>query len=424
MTDLLKDTLVERADATEPSTLDLDTIMTTGERRMRRRRAVGVLGVGAIAAVVVASGLGVLNETSHPSGTADPAGQTAKPFAQRRATYAVRDQLHYGQEVFSIGKGELFNNYVQTDAGFVYVTMPHGDGGLDGKPAPDGSDAGRGYVTLLDRTGSHRIGGKYARSNLVADDHGSLAGWAEFATKQTGPPTAIVVYDVAARRQLLRIPTGQPVPGVAGSPNVSRLLAIDEGMAYFAADKRVFRVDLRTKQGKVFSWPATPILILDTQAISDGKFLYQTLDAKAPNGRLVVGPTLDPADGHPLQLTFPQPTQSLTGAFSPDAEHVVVTRPEPGDPSETGIQLFATDTGREIPLLATGYQHQRFGQWLDNETFTTAGTRANHRTDLLRCSTQTLRCDVIGRGVAENFSTDRANLNGEHFAFPVGYRVD
>lgn len=423
MTHLLKDTLVERADATEPSTLDLNTIMTTGDRRIRRRRAVGALGAGAIAAVVVASGLVVLNETTDRSGTADPAGQTAQPFAERRATYAVRDQLHYGQEVFSIGNGELFNDYVQTDAGFVYVTMPHGDGGLDGKPAADGSDSNRGYVTLLDRTGSHRIGGRQSRADLVADDHGSLAGWLEPTPDDPRKTGIIVIYDVAARRALLRFRTWEPVPGVAGSPKVGWLLAIDEGMAYFNADKGVFRVDLKTKQGKLLSWPADPGVLREVRAVSNGKFLYETLDAKGKNLRVTVGPTLDPADGHTLQLTVLPTTQGVTGAFSPDADHLVITRPDPAN-GETTIQLFATDTGHEIPLLARGYQRQRFGQWLDNETFTTAGIRDNHRTDLLRCSTRTRRCDLLTPGVAENFTTNRANPNGEHFAFPVGYRVD
>jgi hypothetical protein len=422
MTDLLKDTLVERADATEPSTLDLDTIMTTGDRRIRRRRTVGALGAGAIAAAVVASGLVVLNETSDRSGSADPAGQTAQPFTERRPTYVVRDQLHYGQEVFSVGKGELVNDYIQTDAGFVYVTMPHGDGGLDGKPAPDGSDSERGYVTLLDRTGSHRIGGKQSRSDLLGDDHGSLAGWEE-SSPEAPRTTSIVIYDVAARHTLLRFPTWQPVPGVPGSPKIGRPLAIDEGMAYFSTDQGVFRVDLKTKKGRLFSWPAEPGVLREVRAVSNGRLLYETLDAKGKNLRVTVGTTLDPADGHTLQLTVPPTIQGVTSAFSPDAQHVVVTAPDPTT-GEATIQLFATDTGHEVPLLTRGYQRQRFGQWLDNETFTTAGIKDNQRTDLLRCSTRTRRCDLLTPGVAENFSINSGKLNGEHFAFPVGYRVD
>ncbi|WP_328999989.1 hypothetical protein OHA18_36820 [Kribbella sp. NBC_00709] len=384
MTDLLRDTLAERADGAEPPPLDLDAIVATGNRQISRRRALTVLG-GAVATAAVTVGGATLIRPREPR----PQPARPAPFTERRAaTFALGNTIHYGADVIPVAPNRI-NAFVQTDAGFVFL------------------DAGNN-IHIADRAGVRGLG-KGAWS-LTADHSGSLVAWSEGFNDHYES----VVYDVAAGRELVRTPVGNKIPPGASLAYGPEIVAIDGTTAYFGTLDGLYRWDIPTNKGELIA-DVSPIAV---RTVVAGQLVYQQpLSQPLMGHTLKVGPTLTSG----TRTTF----SGQQAFLSPRATYLV-TQPndaQPGiQPVWADLQLFGVTAATGGSLPRTAYRGFRFGQWLDDTTFTAAGVQSGSRTqavDLLTLNAETGAHTVV----APEFSTFTFSATAPRttpFALPTG----
>jgi hypothetical protein len=360
MNDLLKDTLAERADSTEPPPLDLDAIVAAGKHRVTRRRALGVIG-GAVAVAAATVGTATVVRPR------DPQPQPAKPapFAQRRPTYALGDTIHYGDEIISVAPHKV-NAFVQTDAGFVFLNAANA-------------------IHVVDRSGVRSLGKSAWR--LTADSHGSLVAWVELLNDHGES----VVYDVSARRELVRTPIGNKIPKFASLAVGPQIVALDGHLAYFGTLDGLYRWDVTANKGELIA-KVGPTAV---RTVTAGLFVYQQPLDRFAGKSLAVAKSVSPDE--PARFT------GDLAFLSPGAKHLV-TEPEDAKP---GIQplwadLLMYDVAAGEPKHApNAYISTYFGQWLDDRTFTAVGEHNTSRSaDLLLVDAATGTVKVV----APNFS--------------------
>ncbi|WP_350275918.1 hypothetical protein [Kribbella sp. HUAS MG21] len=337
MNNLLKDTLAERAAGAEPPPLDLDAIVAAGNRRISRRRAIGALG-GAVAAAAVTIGTATVVRPRE----SQPQPARPAPFAQRRVTYALGSTIHYGDELLSVAPHKI-TAFVQTDAGFVFL------------------DAGNN-IRVADRSGVRSLG--KSSWELAADFRGNLVGWVEGFDDHNES----VVYDVAARRELVRMAIGNQIP-----PNVSlvfrsRIIAIDGGTAYFDTVDGPYRWDIHANRGELLAKVPTNTV----RAVAAGQIVFQSpLEQPHPGVSLAIGDS--------VSATAPARFTGQRVFLSPGAKHLVA---EPDDalpgiqPLWADLLMFDAATGK-LNRMERTYLHAYFGQWHGDDTFTAAARRDN-----------------------------------------------
>ncbi|HEY3511330.1 hypothetical protein [Kribbella sp. NPDC051137] len=334
MTDLLKDTLTERADSVEPPPFDLDEIIAAGDRRLTRRRALTIFGGTAVA--LAGGGLAV---------AASRKRHLPPPFAERRVTYAVGSEIHYGDEVISVAPQAVIA-FVQTDAGFVFLNAENA-------------------IHVVDRSGVRSLGKSTWR--LVGD--GNRVAWVESFNDHVES----VVYDVAARRELVRTGIGNKIP-----PNLSlavspRVAALDGNHAYFGTLQGLYRWDLITNQGELVAKLSPDVV----RAVTAGEFVFQQPLNKFRPHTLAAARTVN--------ATAPARFTGEQAFLSPAATYLVtqLDDAQPGiQPLWADLQLYEVASGSRIALPNT-YVTKYFGQWLDDTTCTLAGQRPNRDVDLL-----------------------------------------
>ncbi|TDW22165.1 hypothetical protein [Kribbella kalugense] len=379
MNDLLRDTLAERADGAEPPPLDLDAIVAAGNRQISRRRALTVLG-GAVATAAVAVGTATV---IRPHNT-QPQPARPIPFAQRRPTFALGNNIHYGDDVISVAPYKI-NAFVQTDAGFVFL------------------DSGN-KIHIVDRDGVRGLG--KGAWTLTADHRGSLVAWAEGFNDHYES----VVYDVAADRELVRTPVGNKIP-----PNVSlaygpEIVAIDGTDAYFGTLDGLYRWDITTNKGELIA-DVSPVAV---RTVVAGQIVYQL-----PLSQPLTGTSL--AIAKTVSATAPARFTGQQAFLSPGAKYLVT---EPDD-ARPGIQplwadllMYDTTTAR-LTRFPRAYESMFFGQWLDDETFVAAGARPSAEVDLLAVTPRTGAVKVAVPGFSKlTFSTTAPRI--PPFALPTG----
>jgi hypothetical protein len=382
MNDLLRDTLAERAQSVEPAPLDLDGIVAAGNRRVTRRRALGVLAGAAATAAVAVGGATALRPR-------DPRPQPARPapFGQRRATFALGNQIHYGDEIIEVGSHRI-GAFVQTDAGFVFL------------------DAGNDiYVT--DRSGTRRLG--KSAWELCADFRGNLVGWVEGFNDHNES----VVYDVAAKRELVRTPIGNKIPPYASLAYRPRIVAIDGNTAYFGTLDGLYRWDIPTNKGTLMA-KVSPVAV---RTVASGQLVYlQPLNQRPKLNSLRVGPNL---------TTGTKTTFNGEQAFLSPGARYLVTQPNDArmgiQPGWASLQLFAVK-GDRTGLRPRPYYTLLFGQWLDETTLTAAGVRAGGGgdvVDLLRWSAPSGVYTVVAPEFS-TFSFSTTPPRRTPFAMPTG----
>ncbi|WP_371402560.1 hypothetical protein OHA10_32300 [Kribbella sp. NBC_00662] len=377
MTDLLRDTLAERADGAEPPPLDLDGIVAAGNSQISRRRALTVLG-GAVATAAVAVGGATLIRGRRPQ-PARPA-----PFSERRAaTFAVGNKIHYGADVITTRSSHI-NAFVQTDSGFVFL------------------DEGNN-IHIADRPT-----GKGAWS-LTADHRGNLVAWVEGFNDHSES----VVYDVGADRELVRTPIGNTIPPNASLAYGPAIVALDGGTAYFGTLEGLYRWDIKTNTGELIAKVAPNAV----RTVTAGQLVYQQpLSQPIMGHTLKVGPTL--TSGTKTTFTGQQ------AFLSPDASYLV-TQPEDAfmgiQPLWSDLQLYEVTAGTGGQLPRSGYWAFRFGQWLDDTTFTVAGARhtSHNEADLLVFNARTGTYRVVAPGFS-TFTFSKAAPRTTPFALPTG----
>ncbi|MER7247054.1 hypothetical protein [Kribbella sp. NPDC000426] len=382
MTDLLRETLNEHADGIEPPPLDLDGIVAAGNRQVSRRRALTVLGGAVATAAVAVGGAAVLRPRGQQPQPARPA-----PFAERRVTYALGNEIHYGQDVVSVTPHRV-NAFVQTDAGFVFL------------------DEGNN-IHIADRAGVRSTG--KAAWTLTADHRGSLVAWVEGFNDRCES----VVYDVATSRELVRTAIGNAIP-----PNVSlayspRIVALDGTTAYFGTLKGLYRWNIATNKGELIA-EVSPVAV---RTVTAGRIVHQVpLEQPGTGTSLAIGTT--------VSATAPARFVGQQAFLSPGARYLV-TEPDDAMP---GIQplwadLLMYDATTATPShMPRDYFSTVFGQWLDDTTFTAAAGRNTSPAPVADLVVVDAATGSV-RVVLEKFSTftfGRSAPRTTAFALPTG----
>ncbi|MEV5961424.1 hypothetical protein AB0L70_06640 [Kribbella sp. NPDC051952] len=383
MNDLLKDTLTERADGAEPPALDLDGIVSAGDRRIGRRRVTAILGGAVVTAAGITGGLSIARRVDDR-----PAPATPLPFTERRATYAIGGEIHFGPDIISVAPHKV-GAFVQTDAGFVFLTEDQNE------------------IYVADRSGVRPLGKSAWR--LTAGNHGNLVAWVEDGTKESQS----VVYDVAAGREVVRTALGNkrgPMLDLVMGP---RIPAIDGDAVYLGAINGLYRWDTSTGKNTFIAAEGLPNAV---RGVSSGQYLYVD-PAQHPQKvtRLLLGPSPKDTAGR----AFP----GRQGYLSPSGGYVVAGPADNmyGEPGAAALDLYAAKTGARLALRHPDHPRLIFSQWLNDTTFTAVGLRPgkNSPVDLLTCSATALTCEVS----AEAFSTytfDKTPPITTPFAVPLG----
>jgi hypothetical protein len=383
MNELLRETLTERADGVEPPPLDLDGIVTAGNHRITRRRAVTVLGGAALTLAAVAGGVTIARSIDHR-----PAPAKLPAFTERRPTYALGGEIHYGSDVISVAPHRV-SAFVQTDTGFVFLDETND-------------------IYVADRAGVQSVGRSTWR--LAAGHNGSLVGWIEGYNDHSES----VVYDVAAGRELVRTAVGNQYG--SGSIAISpRIVAIDGDHAYFGTLHGLYRWDVRADKGELIA-EVPPNAV---RTVVSGQLVYQRPLVQPTTGLgLAIGTTLTNAGG----VKF----NGQQAFLSPGAKHLV-TQPDDVrmgiEPSWAGLQLFEVATGRQSGL-PYAYSTMVFGQWIDDDAFIAAGERRSApsaEADLLSCSASGT-CRVVAAAFS-TFTFSKTPPRTTPFALPTGSAI-
>ncbi|HZX04620.1 hypothetical protein [Kribbella sp.] len=381
MNDLLKETLAERAGSIEPPPLDLDAIIAAGNRRSSRRRALTIFGGTAV--TLAGGGLAVAASRKHHVPPPVPT-----PFVERRPTYAVGSAIHYGSDVISVAPHKV-NAFVQTDTAFVFLNQ-------------------KNDIHVVDRSGVRALG-KGAWS-LTGGYGGTLVAWAEGFNDHYDS----VVYDVAARRELVRTDVGNQIPPNASLAYGPEIVALDGNQAYFGTLEGLYRWDLTTNRGERLA-RVSPVAV---RAVTAGLFVYQVpLDQPGTGTRLTIAKTVNPS----AAAEFVGGEQAF---LSPTTKYLV-TQPADARPGNQKLRaelhLFDTASRRSV-ALPDRYRSKFFGQWLDGTTCTIAAELRSGDLDLLVVDARTGTAEVaVPKFTKLTFSKTPAYIAS--FALPTGRPV-
>jgi hypothetical protein len=389
MTGLLRETMREQVDAQTPPTIDVETLVRAGERRVRRSRlttglaAAGVAGILAIG-TVLAPQLG--GSTSTPGG-GQVAGQgseeVAAPFAERRPTYAVGGTIHYGDNAIRVGKP--IESFVQTDDGFVFATAD-------------------GEIHLADGETTENIGRTHRDGlYLEADDSGSLVAWMEFTT---GKAPELVVYDTAERDEVARTDEGtRPEMQSFRDTDAAYVYAVDDGTVYWRNAEGVTALDVVTGRSELLLSGAGTFDIAD---VANGLFAHQMFEEENEG-----------STGLYVSTHLARPGQALptgwSGYLSPDARYVAVDQAD-------DAAVYDTATHADVTPDAAGYEFAAVYAWLDDTTLTMMAIEelgGAQPIDILECTVPKGTCTVAADDVSVYRESEPPSL-----ALPVGQRLD
>lgn len=361
MTDLLKDTLREQADAQTPPRLDVEAIVREGDRRVGRSRLTTGLVAAGMAGIVAAGALGLPRFVQTDDRlTATP----APPEVERKVTFAVGDVVYWGKDHVSM-QGAV-SSYVRTDDGFVYTTA---DGG----------------VWFHDGRGAERIG-ESANRRLRADDAGSLVAWVDLA--EDGHPQ-YVVYDTASRAELARVDDSAAGPSRDPGDAGAEVLAVDDGAAYWRVDGGIARYDVGSGDIEEV-WTAPPVVdpankpprVTDVVDVADGTIAY-VLEGEQ-GSRMMVGPEIG-------EEARPMPS-GWHGVLSPDATYLGVEEADE-------LAVYDTATGEDVTPDLERYPFKVVYGWVDDDTAMVLAIQSlddePYTSDFLACDIPSGGCRVV-----------------------------
>jgi hypothetical protein len=209
MSTSLRETLTRRAEAAGTPDLDLDTLIGSGEHRLRRRRLVTVLSGAAAVLVAVALALGGAALTGADDRSNGPVDHPApdRPLPPQVVREIVWGDglhgrvVHYGDRLVRTGWSS--SHMTVTDDGLVW-TQDVASGNTD-RTVWFGDPGG------VERIGTNVCLGHLSDRYVMAGTSGSLVAWSECADPDR---PALVVYDTSAdgsgRRHgvVARVPSG------------------------------------------------------------------------------------------------------------------------------------------------------------------------------------------------------------------------
>lgn len=300
------------------ATPDLDTIVRTGDRTVRRRRIVG--GAAALAVVAaVATGVVLLDHDGDSN-----AGFAGDDLGSGVPMWTEGSALHVGAHTYDLGVDVV--TLVRTAEGVAYI----------------GDDSG---VYVFDGRESDRIGTSVDSewSGLVGDSDGSWVGW----VSEAGDERDYVARDLATGaefRDPVRIDPHAKQPLDTGM-----FLAIDGSTAYRYDGRGTSRTDLDSGDTTLVGSADDPVLIV---AAEDGTTVRWIEDGNGGD----IGTDVVDADG---KVLLGHESGRTVGALSPDG--VWAAGLEDGS-------VWKVATGEEI-ALDTGSAGDAIGyDWLDGDT--------------------------------------------------------
>ncbi|GAA1573090.1 MULTISPECIES: hypothetical protein [Kribbella] len=373
MNALLKDAFTEEAAAAGEPNLDLGAIVGNGRRRVRRRR-ITTLVAAVTAVVAIAGGVTVVRETTRTDSVVQPAGA----FAEVRATWASGKVIHYGGTTYE--SPVAIASFVQTTAGFLVA----------------GAD---GTVYVLDGNNPAAVLGRGDTSKLLAAE-GPVAGWVD--TRPAVPE--FVLYDVGARRELVRTAEGNDREGDSGRAATGsdplHVVAIDGGTAYLAASDGLRRLDVATGRNELIKPGARTSFL---QAARGGQLVWEHPAENAGN---------DLAVAMDLGAKTPGIFEGWHPYLSPSGRYLLTDKADE-------IRMFDVATGRQLPLTFAAYALIMPTQWSSEDAFYAVGYRATESepVDLLSCSVASGSCAVAVPGIASS------NTAPSRFQVPIGVPI-
>jgi hypothetical protein len=363
MTEKLKTLLHEQAETVDFAVPDLDSLTRTGDRRIRRRRATGLLG--GVAALAVVGGLAVV---TLPGGDGDDVRRDAPadtPSPTARVTWAEGSVLHWPGG--SADLGHPIRAYLPTEVGYVFT-----DGAGAVYSAVDGQ---------VTRVGA--ISAKQPR--LVADRDGSRAAWVD----PSGPRPQLAVLDQGTGETRFYTDSG-----------FDSVTALDGDTVYGQAGGTATALDLASGTTSPVDVPS----VAEVMAAEDGVIISDTGDGDGgADGDLVRRP-----DGTVVTL---HQAYSSSATFSPDARWVSIDADEPRVFDSTSGQQVSFDVDGRV--FATGYE------WLAPDTIVMIASRnENGPVELLTCT--------VPAGTCESTVPDLGTFTdlAARFALPVGVELE
>ncbi len=373
MSELLKDVMNDRAAAAGGPHLDLDAIVSNGNKRVRRNRAVvGVVATAAVVAAVFAVPA-IVDRESVGQRNLQPA--TPKPaFETRTATYAIDTTIYYGDDAIDVSPHPV-TSLVQTDYGFVFTS-------------PVGDHQGVFWTNAVDTT---RIGetNQAAGTMLAADDAGPYVEWVDTDAR---PLPEFVVYDTSTGKEIARTSEGNKAPAKqADEFDLPAVHAIDNGIAYWHSSAGTVAYDLSTGTQEVIMPNKSPAYLFD---VANGLFGHASFD--------------DLASAVTTTIAGRKPViQGVSPVLSPNSIYVATMW-------QQTLRITDVATQQDVTPGARGYQTVLLTQWIDDTTYAAVGTTGDNiyrgPVDSLICSVPDDRCLVENEQIG---SLDR-------LVFPLG----
>lgn len=346
MTENLKTLMHERATRADFASPDLDAIVRAGDRQVRRRR--GITLVGGIAAAAVVGGAAFTQ-----LGSDEPRSQVAvEPPAAAPVTWAMGSVLH--TPTGEIDLGHDVRAYVRTSVSHVFSDRD-------------------GDVFSWEDGRALEVGHTDARNpRLVSDDESGLAGWVD----PTGAEPVFVVLDqVSGETTTYDDHVEADMGNLADEADPAYFYAIDDRTAYWRDGRGAVAFDLDSEE----------VTVIDANArngfgisdVENGVFAFTT-----ENGTFV-GPSR--SDGIELPQTY-----GGFGAFSPDARYYS----SEGDAPE----VFDATTGEQVTLDLDGRQFGTGYEWLDDQTLVVLAAekaRMDSMAELLTCTVPDGACEFV-----------------------------
>lgn len=374
MTEKLK-SLMDRTADIEFAAVDLDRIVTDGDRTLRRRR--GTLIVGGVAATALVAGAAVLALGVGQDRAGDPDLVTAQPVDSAGMNWALGGQILAPGA--GIDVGHPVRAFVRTEIGFVAV-------GDDGRVRSVIRDDVMDRTRQIQRDQVSEIGRTPVSDvRIVADAEGRRVAWLRQGTGPEG--WQVVVYDAVAEVSEL---------GVMASAN-TRVVGIDGNELHLVTGDLHEVVDIEKPSD---TWEiGPPVDGAELLAVQAGVLVWAT------------------GDGHVVERIGEAPVEiddisGSTASLSPDGSRVTFDADQ--------LQVYDTTTGDRIDLDVDGRVFASGYEWLDDDRLAVIASRSvEGPAELLACSVASGRCAQV---VSDLGPFDDLVANG--FALPLGTSLD
>lgn len=378
MTELLKQTMVEKADRLDPAGPDLDAILDRGRGRVRTRRlgfgAAGLVAAATAAAIVVPLAVGAGSGDGRRADSAEVAANEAPGLS-----WAEGSTIHTPDGAVEVGVD--VHAYVASDRGFLVVGP---DRAVWSWADGTATEVGRVPDDLWEQL-------VFADGDVVAwlDDSGATQQFVAI-DQRTGRRTAVEMEPVDPDLQL---PDGSLAADGVG------VRALDAGTVYAMDARGVFAIDAASGDVEVLAPLSSGVMVDD---VEDGLVLFST----SVQDRVVDGEVLDGSEATYLTTDLANPGDPIPlrgGDIAPGGGYVMSENSAEDSDDFTVVEV-ATGAVSE-PAAKAAYGFFTGISWLDAETYLAVGMDRVPGSDTW--TAELLVCTVDGAcDVAEDLSTE------------------